>query len=130
MKDYLQLASVLAGYLATAERAVCIADEDSVVVYANQAMADLFSAPSYKDIVGKRISEFIEPGVDHPHNENARLWVDRVKGKYMETGVVRCRNYDDQTITVTVHHRRFFTIPVSGGHEKIFMGCTVTGPEE
>jgi PAS domain-containing protein len=122
--------SVLVGYLATAERAVCIADADSFIVYANPAMAELFSAPSYDDIVGKNICDFIETGVDHPHHENALKWMDRIKGEFKETGRVKCRDYNDDTITVDVHHRRFFMVPKIGGGEELYMGCTVTRAEE
>lgn len=124
MSDPLELMPVMLAYLMTADRGVCLADEESEIILANHKMAEIFSAPSYRDIVGKNIADFADLESNHPHREDVRDWLDRMQGDYLESSEVVCRNYNDEMIEVVVHGRRFFEV---GG--KIFMGCTITAVE-
>lgn len=121
MKNSLSLYPVMMAYLMTAERAVCLSDENSVIIFANHKAAEVFAAPSYRDILGKKITDFIDPCVNYPQDGDVKSWLDENQHAYMENSEITCRDYNDEKIVVWIHHRRFFEVD-----DSIYMGCTIT----
>ena len=126
----LELSAVLMGFLTTAEVAVCIADQDSNIIYANPAMAVIFNAPSASDLIGRNIFDHMDDVDEHLHSRDAWKYLERTGGRYLKNSQVTCRDFHGDEVTIMVNHRRFWELPGPGDERKLYMGCTINRPPE